>query len=272
MIDLRKPLFATYAFVNQRGWLDHRWAKVVFREAYFLYKKYYEDPFWRLTKRHPALFSGGHILDVGANIGYTAMCFARVVDDDCRVYAFEPEAINFRALSETAARRSIQGRIEAIKAAVGEAKGFVDLWINDEHHADHRIVTEAYEGSERDLRKREKVAVTSMDDFAREHGIIDRIAFVKMDVQGYELLVCRGMQHTLEANPRIVVAVEYSPEHLVELGFQPQQLLDFFRERAFHPYALSRRRHDPVLRKWDWTTMDPEGYMDVLFSRVPLIA
>lgn len=44
--------------------------------SYFLYKRWYEDPFWALTKRSPELFFGGDILDIGANIGYTACVFA----------------------------------------------------------------------------------------------------------------------------------------------------------------------------------------------------
>ena len=266
-MNLRKPLFATYAFVNQRGWLDRAWVKTVFREAYFVYKKYYEDPFWRLVTKHPSLFSGGHVLDVGANIGYTALCFARAVDSGHFVYAFEPETVNYDELVKTAARGSARGRIRPIKQAVGEARGSIDLWINDEHHADHRIVTKAYEALDRDLRKREAVEVTSIDDFVRERGILDDVTFVKMDVQGYELPVCRGMVQTIESNPDIAVAVEYSPEHLVELGFEPVQLLRFFKDRGFNAYALSRHRSGPVVRAWDWETMDLEGYMDILFSR-----
>lgn len=269
--DLRRPLFAAYAFVNQRGWLHSPWMKVAFREAYFLYKKYYEDPFWRLVTVRPDLFREGHVLDVGANIGYTALCFARAVDPGCFVYAFEPEAVNFRELMKTAARSSTKDRIKPVKKAVGEKHGSVELWINDEHHADHRVVTRAYEDTGRDLRKRERVEVVAIDEFVRDEGIAERISFVKMDVQGYELLVCQGMTDTLAANPAMKVAVEYSPEHLLELGFEPERLLDFFRERDFQAYVLNRHRTGPVMRAWDWRAMDPEGYMDIVFSRRRLL-
>lgn len=269
--NLQTPLFAAYSFANRRGWLSTPRAKRLFREAYFLYKKYYEDPFWRLVKSRPSLFRGGHVLDVGANIGYTAYCFANAVDSDCFVYAFEPEKTNFTELLQTAKHPTVGGRIKPVKKAVGDECKEVDLWINDDHHADHRIITPAYRSSAAALSKSERVEVTSLDHFAKEQHILERIRFIKIDVQGYEVPVCVGMVDVLDANPEITVTVEYSPDHLEALGFEPTSLLSFFRERQFHPYVLSRRRSGAVMRAWDWRTMDAEGYMDVLFSRRSLL-
>lgn len=270
-LDLQTPLFATYSFVNRRGWLRKPWAKRLFRESYFFYKKYYEDPFWRLVKNRPSLFRGGHVLDVGANIGYTSYCFANGVEPDCFVYAFEPEAINFTELLQTAKRPAVAGRIKPVRKAVGDERKEVDLWINDDHHGDHRIITSTYRSSGVDVSKTERVEVISIDEFAKEQDILGRIRFVKMDVQGYELPVCAGMVETLDANPDITVVAEYSPEHLKALGFEPTSLLSFFRERQFQGYLLSRPGRREVLRPWDWQTTGAAGYVDVLFSRKSLL-
>ena len=34
-------------------------------------------------------------MDIGANIGYTAMVFSRAIDPEYKVYAFEPEQFNY---------------------------------------------------------------------------------------------------------------------------------------------------------------------------------
>jgi len=62
--------------------------KRLFLFLYFLYKRWYEDPFWALAKRSPELFANGDILDIGANIGYTASVFAAAATAPGRVYAF----------------------------------------------------------------------------------------------------------------------------------------------------------------------------------------
>ena len=45
------------------------------------------------------------------------------------------------------------------------------------------------------------------------------VSFVKIDVQGYELAVCQGMQNTLRKNLDITIVLEYTPSAMRELGF-----------------------------------------------------
>jgi hypothetical protein len=47
-----------------------------------------------------------------------------------------------------------------------------------------------------------------------------RIDFMKVDVEGAEPLVFRGMGKTLEANPQIRIVMEWSPAQIVAAGFE----------------------------------------------------
>ena len=49
------------------------------RTAIDAYKRLVEDPFAALVRARPELFTGGEIIDVGANVGYTAQVFARAL-------------------------------------------------------------------------------------------------------------------------------------------------------------------------------------------------
>jgi hypothetical protein len=69
------------------------------------------------------------------------------------------------------------------------------------------------------------VAVTTVDEFART--LTHPIRFVKIDVQGYEPAVLRGMRDTLRGD--VVVALEFAPEHIRALGFQPDEVFDLLR-------------------------------------------
>src|ERR1700693_5101494 len=68
--------------------------------VYFQYKKFFEDPFWSLVRRQPQLFQNGDVLDVGANIGYTACVFAQAVKTGSKVFAFEPDQPSYAMLKE----------------------------------------------------------------------------------------------------------------------------------------------------------------------------
>src|SRR5262249_21171170 len=105
--------------------------------------------------------------------------FARATD--CNVYAFEPDARNFRMLERTATHANII----PVHAAVGAKSGEVELWHNPSHSGDHRVRTEAFAVAGETAR----VRMVSLDDFVRDRRL-GEIAFVKIDVQGYELAVC----------------------------------------------------------------------------------
>src|SRR2546430_16632021 len=92
-----------YALAHLTGFLNTRVGDALFSRAYFAYKRR-EDPHARLIRAHPELFRGGNVIDVGANIGYTAVLFARAIDDPFKVFALEPEQENFQRLERKLAR------------------------------------------------------------------------------------------------------------------------------------------------------------------------
>ncbi|MGC1414260.1 MAG: FkbM family methyltransferase [Candidatus Acidiferrum sp.] len=235
--------------------------------SYFLYKRWYEDPFWALAKRRPELFSGGDILDIGANIGYTACVFAAARKAPGKIYAFEPDLASFVTLKEIILRNRLTDAVEIFNTAVGSAEGSLEFWHNEEHSADHRVVTEQFKSSRPSPKRITTVAVTSVDNFVAARNLRD-VAFIKIDVQGYELAVCEGMRKTLERFPSLCVAFEYAPDGMRELGFDPAALLDFFRSAGFHLHILTRSattysRDTKAIE----LAAERTGYVDILCSR-----
>lgn len=93
-----------YRMVQRAHLLENPLGRRAFHAGYRLYKRYGSDPYRRLVQTQPRLFPGGHILDIGANIGYTASVFAEALTDDACVFAFEPEPQSFSDLSRVAER------------------------------------------------------------------------------------------------------------------------------------------------------------------------
>jgi FkbM family methyltransferase len=228
---LASPALWAYRAFRRTGALDHPWGRKLFLASYFRYKRFVEDPFAGLLAKHAELFRRGHVLDVGANVGYTAAIFAGAVAAPFRVFAFEPEGENFRALSERFAR---DPRVEPLQLAVGAHDGSAELWINRDHPGDHRILTSGMETSES-----VPTRVVRIDTFARERGIAGDVGFVKIDVQGQELAVLRGMSGVVEES-RPAVALEFAPDALEEGGASLEKLLGFFEERRYAPFRIER--------------------------------
>jgi FkbM family methyltransferase len=199
---------------------------------------------------------------VGANIGYTAQLFARALDPGYKVFAFEPERSNFGLLEILIHSKGLSGKVVPIHSAVGEVEGNVDLWLNEHHHADHRIATPGF------LQSKSSPAVISIpmisiDGFVRAQNLTG-ISFIKIDVQGYEFPVCLGMKQTLLANENAVVALEYSPESMLELGFKSEKLIDWFDGQGYNTYSI---RNKGLLKRGIGGELGRQGYTDILFSR-----
>jgi FkbM family methyltransferase len=256
-MDWRSPVIDAavrgYGLFNRAGLLDRPFLRRAFVSSYFAYKRWVEDPFASLIRHHSTWFRGAHVIDVGANIGYTATLFGGAVDQGFRVFAFEPERRNFDCLVETVAARHLNGTVEPIHAAVGATRGSIDLWYNADHHGDHRILTPELGREKTGVEQRQRVDVISLDDFAHERGLRGQIGFVKVDVQGYELPVCQGMEGLLSAERPPIVVVEYFPEGMRELGFTPEDLPRWFRERGWQILILER---DGTLSEWALSGLD----------------
>jgi len=239
--------------------------------AYFIYKKLFEDPFWNLVRRQPELFQNGDILDIGANIGYTASVFAGARKPDSKVYAFEPDRQTYKLLGEVIRRKKLSGVIEAINIAVGSSEGQIRFWHNQKHSADHRVVTENFRFACPDEANISAVPITTVDSFVKTRNL-QNISFIKIDVQGYELAVCEGMKETLNRFPETCVCLEHSPDALKELGFEPGKIIDFFRSREYQLYVLTRGTPQFVADNESLERfLSPAGYVDLLCSKRALV-
>ncbi len=259
---LTQILPALYAMAGGSDLLQKPVAARLYTSAFFLYKRYVEDPYYRLTQEHPELFAGGDVIDVGAHIGYTCSVFASAISAGQCVYAIEPEARNYEHLVGNIRRRSLEKRVIPVHSAVGCVNGSANLWRNPDHPGDHRIVTQ----SVRDLSPESLVTVpmVTLDAFTTERRV-ENVAFVKIDVQGYELEVSRGMEQVLARNPSLSVGFEYDPDALRRLGADPAELLLFYRDRRFTLFLPSR---DGGLRPFDEPAVADviaqRGYADVI--------
>jgi FkbM family methyltransferase len=167
---------------------------------------------------------GMKVADIGANQGLYTLLFSQLVGRGGVVFAFEPEPELFRALERNCAVNGASN-VRPFRVALGDEDRTAVLQRGLLHWGDNRL------GLSRDVAAWLQVEVA----MKRLDGLLggERLDFVKLDVQGYELAVLRGMEKTLAGSPRLKVYFEFWPHGLEQAGTGPDEVIDFFVERGF---------------------------------------
>jgi FkbM family methyltransferase len=152
------------------------------------------------------------LVDVGAHIGWFSVIGSKLAG---HVVAMEPDPDNWRYL-RTNLRINGSKNVTAYQVAAGETNGHTRLYRSFEHRGDHQL---SVVGDRKDFAK---VRVRSVDSVLAEVGI--RATWVKLDTQGSEAAILRGMRRTLDCRPRLVL--EFWPQGLQRCGASADDLID----------------------------------------------
>jgi FkbM family methyltransferase len=180
---------------------------------------------------------GMTVVDVGANQGLYTLLFSRLVGPGGTVIAFEPETDMYRALAENV-RHNGTAHVELYQVALGSQSGPAMLSRSLIHGGDHRLAP----GHHQSVSQKELVTVRTLDEVLGER----RVDFVKMDVQGWEAEVWRGMDHLLMRQSHLTVYFEFWPRGLRQAGDEPAELLRRLVQQGFQVFEHSRGKLQPV--------------------------
>lgn len=184
---------------------------------------------------------GMTVLDVGANLGLYSLLLSRLVGPSGRVVAFEPDPSLHALLCENCAANGAQN-VAPHRLALGSAPERMVLSRLTLNSGDNHLGSDA----EATFRRPVEVEVASLDTLMP--GL--RPDLVKVDVQGWELKVLRGMEATLRASDGVGLFLEVCPKWLRRAGDTPEGLHAFLGGLGF-------RFHSTV----DWAELDEASFM-----------
>lgn len=217
------------------------------RSGYF-----YQDDLSALIEE--TVSPGDVFIDVGANVGFVSLIASSRVGPRGQVFSFEPNPGLVNRLKQTIARNGV-ANVSIFETALGEDVGTVRL-IPGENHGTSRISFGDEAPSEIE------VPLRRADDLLRSRIPDDVPAFVKIDVEGAELGVLKGMPLLLQ-RPNTRFFVEVGDEHSKRFGSTAEDIFRLFadlgytayfaRLAPFRPRIKLKRAHAP---KPDASTYD----------------
>jgi FkbM family methyltransferase len=163
-----------------------------------------------LVQAVQAIFAGRPVVifDVGANLGAWTRHLRPGLTSGSTIYAFEAVGRIFTELERNLSALGPGAALFPVHAALSDADGSAEIFVYDElggtsslHERDLELLGAA-------AAKREGVRLLRGDRFCAERGI-ERIGFLKLDVEGHELAVLRGFERMLGEGRIDAIQFEY---------------------------------------------------------------
>lgn len=177
---------------------------------------------------------GDAFIDVGANYGTFSIIASRIVGDEGRVIAIEPQAELASCIRESL-RLSGIANVEVIESGAGREPGTVTLLVptNDTGRAGTKSGFSAT-----GPHSRIEVPIVRIDDLLprlRERpGIL-----MKLDVEGSELDVLSGAEQLITLH-RPVILIELNPWSARAAGSSVDDLIERLQSLGFEDFSLAR--------------------------------
>ena len=169
--------------------------------------------------------------DIGANIGWYSLLLNKIAGE-CAIdiYAFEPDPTNYGLLEENVSRNSAN-HVHLQQRAVADVEDTLQLHLYGKTNLGRHSLLAIHEGETVD------VQTVILDRFWEALQLGDRVVrFIKMDIEGFELMALRGAAGVLARCPTVML--EYSPRYMAAAQIDPADLIDLMSGQGFEASIL----------------------------------
>ncbi len=191
-----------------------------------------------LYLRH-ALSDGMTFVDVGANQGEFSV-FAASRLPHGHVLAFEPVSSTRRLLVENKKINQLQS-LEIFDFGLSDHDGSFPIYTSDDtvlHHGHHEGLSTLYQTKDRNVFE-EEIALKVFDEIFFPE--LNRMDFVKIDVEGAELFVLKGMMKSL-AKFKPDLLIEINEETFNAAGYTTLDVISFLKDLNYTAFQIIHGR------------------------------
>lgn len=210
----------------------------------FIYFNVYENR--DISRILPLISAGSICLDVGANVGFYALHFAKRVGNNGKVYAIEASPKVVDRLRKNIALNSYENIIEVEALAVADKKGEIEFAISPDENSGWGHIGEDVRFSEKVLLKAD-----TLDSFF-ESKKLTSVDLMKVDIEGAEDMLIAGAQKILRDGRIKHIFIEFClmtceevkrrTETLRSFGYMPNKQDEEILEKMMKDNSFSRNR------------------------------
>ncbi len=179
------------------------------------YEKTLVDGFLNFISNNPK----SYVIDVGASYGAYTLKAANIGQYGLvkKIFSFEPDETVFQSLEKSIDANKFSDLIDLNKFIIGDYDGEANLLLS------HRASTsnQTFFSRQNTTASKSSVSVpcTTLDSFLdTELNFSDESFIIKIDVEGSELRVLKGMKNILSSSKGYALFCEYYPQGIIDCG------------------------------------------------------
>jgi len=183
------------------------------------------------------LKKGDVFIDVGANLGYFSLIAAQIIGNNGAVYAFDINKASIENIEKNKKYNNLFN-IETFHFAVTNRDGEINILKERVPNPFASILCPSE-------KKSVNLRSISLDSFCVNKKIKPKV--IKIDVEGAELLVLRGMKDLL-INENLIVLLELHGEYINKFDTKSEDIINFLYECGYFLYEIiDYRNQDDTL-------------------------
>lgn len=173
-------------------------------------------------------------MDIGANQGEFALLAASILKEG-RVICFEPQPDMFEHLRKNADFNRFDN-MTILNLGLGDQKGTLPIYTNVQHddvnfNGFHEGLYTLYKTDHRDT----CVGEVEIDIFDNIDLNLNRLDYLKIDVEGAELFALKGAKVALQRfKPKIII--EFNEETFLSAGYNTKELIQFLEAAGYRSF------------------------------------
>jgi FkbM family methyltransferase len=166
--------------------------------------------FFERGKVHIAPARHDHVVDAGSLFGDTAVAFAAAVGEEGRVYAFDPLESHGEIIRHNMAQNHLDDRIRFFPVGLGAYANGAAGPVKEKEIVNPGFNLHAAGAVE-------LLPIRTIDGLVAG-GDIQRVDFLKMDIEGFELAALQGAEKTLrEFRPKLAISLYHNFSDFFEI-------------------------------------------------------
>ena len=168
------------------------------------------------------------IIDIGANSGYYALLESRLANKG-KVYAIEPVPRNVWLLNQNIELNNYRN-ISVHRFAIGDRNGRGEMYLYEKGN-----LCSFKENIQNKFTGKMAVPIVKLDSFINKYVSGDP-TLIRMDVEGYEYQIIKGMTDILESNKPLILFIELHPFMMSE--YEMYNLIETLKQNNFKVKAI----------------------------------